>query len=335
MRNLDNGNIRALREPKSKYYRLVQALSITFLALVSIMLVLNYTFPALTENPTLQSWVLKICLVVVAICGGGLCCLPWVYFLERSRKLQEKGEEASKKLKTTCFAFFGGIALCVLLWIIAVFVVHIDTFKMLIVKTAENATGETAEGAETGGTGALGFLTFAVLLSMQVGVASYIMASIVRYKDKHKTIRIVHYACIGLTDLWASWVAGAFFTCHLYGSDGKIMTPLNPAKFVLIIGILAFVGMLVTGSVLMSMVRKDRMRAALRGDTAALAATEEDFIQGTYASDTHEQPAPEKAPAPKDENVSDKLRELKQLLDEGIITPEEYDEKRKELLSRM
>jgi len=36
-----------------------------------------------------------------------------------------------------------------------------------------------------------------------------------------------------------------------------------------------------------------------------------------------------------EEDIVEKLRKLKALLDEGLITEEEYEEKRKELLSRL
>lgn len=325
-RNADE--IRALREPKSKYYRLVQGLSITFLALAAILVLLNYLLPFFTENPNVQSWVLKICLVIVAVCGGGLCSLPWVYFSEREKKRVQEGGEPSKRQKYACLAFFLAIGLCVLLWIVAVFVVHIDTFKALIVKTSENATGEQAGVEEK--TGPLGFLTFSILFSVQVGIASIVTASIIRYKQKHKAIRIINYICTFLTDIWVSWIAGAFFTGNLYREADTIMVPLDPHMPVLVVGILAAVGTLVSWSLLMNMLHKDRMRAALRGDTAALSATDEDFIQGTYETQTHSE-----APAAPSKDAEEQLEKLARLREKGLISEEEYAEKRKEIIAKL
>lgn len=342
-RNLSPEQLKVLREPKSKYYRLVQALSITFLVLSGLLLLLNYLLPVFTGNGVLQTWILKICLMIVAICGGGLCCLPWIYFLERGKKLQEKGETPPAYMKKVCMAFFIAIGVCVLLWIVAVFIVHLTTFEGLIDKTAQNATGETVEGAPKVD-GALGFLTFAVLFSIQVAVGSNVTASIFRYKNKHKVIRIINYVCVGLTDFWASWVAGAFFTGNLYRAENRIMIPLDPASFVLVIGILAVVGMVVSAAILSNMVRRDRLRAAYDGDTAALSATEEDFIQGTYEKGKSEQGEKDKdedkekgeeKPSAHAQTAGEKLRELKQLVEDGILSEEEYEEKKKEILSKM
>ncbi len=344
-RNANSAQMKLLREPKSKYYRLVQAIAGLVLGLTAVVFLLSFFVPVLKDH---FNFVLKAALVIAALCIGAFVCLPWIYFLERNKKLEGEGKPAPKWQTYVCYGFIGVIAFAVLLWVIAVFVVHVSTFTVLLQSIADKSgiVDEDGDGAlAKGALASLNFLAAAIIITLQVLCASNITASVIRYGEKHKAVRIINYVALILSDLWVSWILGCLFTGNVYSAsvvDGKevwtLMAPVNPKKLWLVFGIIACVATLISGTILTTRVRRDRMRAALKGDTGALSATEEDFIQGTYkdASATPDAPAPMPASAASSEKTpAERMRELKQLFDDGVITQEEYEAKRRELLDKM
>ncbi|MBQ8923000.1 MAG: SHOCT domain-containing protein [Oscillospiraceae bacterium] len=57
--------------------------------------------------------------------------------------------------------------------------------------------------------------------------------------------------------------------------------------------------------------------------------------QGVGSAAPAAAPAPAPAPAPAAADEADKLLKLKSLLEKGVISQEEYEEKRKELLAKL
>ncbi len=343
--------MRRLREPKSKYYRLAQALSWTLIALAAVILLLGL-IPAFTPLHENQNIVLRAALIGIAVGVGGLAALPWINFVERAKRQQARGRTVPSYYKWLALCFFILIGACIALWIIAVFVVHLETFARLIEKTGEAATGE--QGDLHGGDGALTFLAVSVVLSLQVVVATWIATSILYYKKKYMTIRIISYISGILTDIWASWVVAGFLTGHLYREDGALMIPLDPSKLILIVGILAVVGLIISNSFRANFVYRERLRMVAAGQTGALTATEEDFLDDSYESttavyatpdakpDETPEPEPEAKPAPKPEpkpkeekSIEERLARIKELHENGILSDEEFEKKKKELIDQL
>lgn len=331
--------MRALREPKSKYYRLVQAVSWTLIGVAVVLLLLSM-IPMITVLHDHQSVVLKGSLVVIAIGVGAQAALPWINFIERNRRLKDNGQEVPNWYLPLAIVFCSVIGVCIILWIIAVFIVHIETFARLIEKTGTAVTGE--EGSIQKGDGALVFLAFSVVLSVQVFVATWIVTSVLYYKKKHMTIRVISYVCGVLTDIWGSWVLAGFLTGHLFDADGALMIPLNPSKLVLIIGILAVVGLLISNTFRANFVYRERLKAVMQGQTSALASTDEDFLNNTGERmpqgdvTAPRAPAREETRAPaQGKSTAEKLQELKTMYENGILTEEEYTKKRQEIIDKM
>lgn len=345
VRGNNDANLKALREPKSKWYRVVQVVSIILIALGAALIIMSFFIPFLHNH--FDVW-LKISLVMIALGGGGLFTLPWVNFLERNKRLLEEKTYADRvngKFKYVAFAFLGAIGVCILLWIIAVFTVHVDTFANLF----EFYFGEGSADILSGD-GRLAFLAVAIILSLQVGIASYITTSIFRFRKKFLVVRVIQYVSLLLLDIWGSWLAGAMFGGTLIKvneAGGKIPAPpINLTQALPVIAILAVIALLVTVITLNKMVYRERMDLFTKGAGAAYTATDDDIIQGTFDEsiridnsvnftrvETESEPQPaETAP---EETVEQKLEKIADLRDRGVITEEEYRKKRQDIIDGM
>ncbi len=341
-RAMNDSNLRALREPKSKYYRLIQVLAIICLVFGVILFALGFVF----DN--YFGIFLHIALVLVALGCGGFIVLPWVNVLERDKRLKEEGYPVVAWRKYLGFGFVAAIAVCVALWIIAVFIVHVDTFAALF----ERAFGEKTEEV-IAQENVLKFLCFAILLTIQVCVASAITVGVVRFQKKFLTMRIISYVTMFYLDIWASWIIGLLF-------NGSLVTPLDDNMIrlatpldvpMLVIAILSAIALLIIFVALDKMVYRERMDLFTRGIGAAYTATDDDILQGTYdatvsldeAEMAKGQPvggrkrrvsAPSAKPA-EERSVEEQLERIKDLRDKGVLTEEEYQAKRKEIIDNM
>jgi len=104
-------------------------------------------------------------------------------------------------------------------------------------------------------------------------------------------------------------------------------------------GIAVFVvlGLLVGGGILfwkVSVARRMATEAGMDPNRAtALTVLTEDGLDATYiASSIRGHPAAEPAPATPTRSAGDRLRELEKLRDEGLVTPAEYDARRKAIV---
>ena len=187
-RNPMGVDLKALREPKSRWYRLVQALSIILIALGAALLLMSFFLPAL--HNAFDVW-LRVSLIMIALGVGGLFALPWVNFLERNKRLVEEGTYADKvngKFKYVAFGFLCAIGVCVLLWIIAVLTVKMDTFTGLLEVYAGDKSADELENL-----GKLAFISVAIILTIQVGISSYITYSSFRFRKKFIAVRVIQY----------------------------------------------------------------------------------------------------------------------------------------------
>ncbi len=343
-RNGNGGELKALREPKSKWYRIVQTIAIILIVLGAALLIMSFFFPALNKNFDL--W-LKVSLVMIALGGGGLFTLPWVFFLERNKRLVDEKTYADKvngKFKYIAFAFFAAIGVCTVLWIIAVFTVHVDTFTEL----GEVYAGDKPKSV-LADDGMLVFLAVAIILSLQVGIASFVTSNALRFRKKFLAVRVIQYVSLLIIDIWLSWIAGALFggTLITYEANGNhsIATPINPLHGVVVIAILAAIALLVTVLTVNRMVYRERMDLFTRGLGAAYTATDDDIIQGTFSEaerisetggsvvfKTAEEPA-ESAPSVK--SAEEQLATIADLRDRGLITEEEYNKKRQDIIDKL
>ena len=339
---MNDPNLKALREPKSKYYRLIQVLAIICLVFGVALFCCGFVFQGYFGV------FLHIALVLVALGCGGLIVLPWVNVLERDKRLKEEGYPVIAWRKYLGFGFVAAIAVCVALWIVAVFIVHVDTFAALFERAFGEETAEHVIEQEN----VLKFLCFAILLTIQVCVASAITASAVRYQKKFLTIRIISYVALVYLDIWVSWIIGLLFfgtlVAPLEGEMIWLATPLDIPM--LVIGFLALIAFIIIMVALDKMVYRERMDLFTQGIGAAYTATDDDILQGTYDATVSldeaetkrapavggrkRRPAPSAPPA-EEKSVEEQLERIRELRDKGILTEEEYQAKRKDIIDKM
>lgn len=310
--------LREMRKQKSKLYRTVRTVVILVAAITTALFVLG-----LLVEEMRHAWLFKMVFVIYAFCAGGGMALPWITEFERDRKKAAKGETVAPWRKTIVYVFWGLIGVASLLWAISVFVISDDVLKIM---------GLIAEGGEEEPDFLATFIMLraSIVVTIQVAVGSAIVTSTMRYGKKYFVLRIIMYITLAYLDFWLSWFVAA---TTVKGLTGQTFFPPIHVTFLWVLAVLMAVGLLVSSSIFGAQAQRKELELFMKGDYEALTDGDVDLIDVQAKTEKDKKEAPSAAPAEKD--PYEQLTKLKDLLDKGLITEEEYQAKRKDIIEKM
>ena len=306
--------LRELRKQRSKWYRILRSALIIVGALAVTLLVLCMVVPSLR-----QAWLFKFVFIIFAIIFGGSLCLPWITELARDERRAKNGEKVGKWRKWVAFAFFGLIGVCTVFWIISVF-----TIGDGILDAAINETDGVIDPA------AFTPLRAAVILTLQALLGSVIATSTLRYGKKYLGLRVVMYVTLAYLDLWLSWVAA---TITVAGIDEQTVTPIFSTPL-WVITVLAVVGLGAAAGIFGATARRKEIELIMKGDVKNLTEGDVMLVDAQTTSSVYTD-APKAAPAPAEKDPEAQLAKIKELYEKGVITEEEYQKKRQDIIDKM
>ena len=225
-----------------------------------------------------------------------ILCLGLVSILPWIRKI-EKGE-----FKKVAITFICVIAACALLWIVC---------DWLLVAIFKNPTAGSA-------TALFWFVKFAIILSLQLMVADIIAAFRLKYGNSFLPFQIITYCSYAFIDFYFTFL---LVCVNLIGDKLEV----SPAfaflgnQFMITLVALAFVYAIISSSII-KRVEGRRMRNA---------ADEYHTIEVKEEIEAQEAAEAEKTA---EESTEDKLAKIKKLYEQELITKEEYEQKKSDLL---
>lgn len=270
-----------------KLYKIISSIAIIGIFAAAGLLVL-----AFTNSLPLSAISFGFVFSVAVICLGAISTLPWIRRFENND---------NKKIAT---AFLIVIGVCVLLWLICVWL------GIIIYKRAQ-ADIESLNAAIV----LIWIIKITLLISIQLVVSSTITNVLLKYKKTMIPFQIITYASHLYIDFYLTYL----IICLGVNSSGPyVMEGISflghKATWVLLI--LAFVYSIISSSILRSIevkkMRNEAKEAAANGTNDAAAPKQE----AAKTSDTPQQ----------------KLENLKKMYDQELITKEEYEQKRSEIL---
>ncbi|MCH5163166.1 MAG: SHOCT domain-containing protein [Clostridiales bacterium] len=313
--------LREIRKQKSKLYRGVRTAVIIATALSVTLFLL-----ALFVSDLRKKGVFEFVFVIFALCAGGGMMLPWITQYDRDKRKAQKGEAVPAWHKIMVFAFWGLIGVCVVLWIISVFVVGdgILTFVQAVSGEDKSPLDPTLLKAYT-------MLRVSIIVTLQVAVGSVIGASTMRYGNKYLMLRVVMYVAALYLDIWLSWFVGGV---TINGLTSRTFPPISNT-FLWVLAVMMLVALIAAGAIFGSQARRKEIELFMKGDMEALTDGDVDLIDAQANRKTAEPaPSPQQS-APVEKDPEQQLAKIKDLLDKGIITEEEYAAKRKDIIDKM
>lgn len=258
-----------------------------------------------------------ILLAIAIICLCLILVLPWV------RKV-EQGE-----FKKLAYVFLGLILLCCILWLIADIVI-IKQYRAIKAMGDMNPTDEQSEKFVNGLLGSLNYLKITLFVTVQFSVASFVASVITKLRNALIPFQVIAFASYGVCDFWFS---GLLFSLKIssnirYSGSLDIGDVISVNKD--LIGFLFSKAMLtilllgITYVIISGVVIKKQEQRRIKNATEDMS-----FMQTGDGSKLN------KEEVVKEETIEEKLGKLKNLLEKELITKEEYEAKKSEILKDM
>ena len=307
--------LREMRKQRSKLYRVVRNAVIIAAVMITTFFILAFVFEELRKPG-----VFKFVFVVYALCAGGGMTLPWIIQFERDRKRQKNGESVAAWHKYVFFGALGLIAVCTLLWVISVFVIGDD----ILLAISDGKNNEQFASSFT-------MLRLSIIVTLQVAIATVIATNAMRYGKKYLALRIIMYVALAYLDFYISWIVATITTAVFNG------VPFAPLEVTFIVpAIMMAVALGVAGGLFRSHAQRKEVELFMKGDMKALTEGDVDLIDAeTNATGWGRPETASTAPTPPAADPEKQLLKIKELLDKGIITEEEYQAKRKDIIDKM
>ncbi len=232
----------------------------------------------------------------IAVIGlGGMSALPWV-------RVYESIDD--KRFKITALAFLGVIGVCTILWVICVWQV-IGIYK--------NLKNDLGDEALKGLINSLNFIRVSVIISLQFVIGSSITMNIIKYR---KTL-LPYQVMAGISNLYMDFYFTLLLTAITITNDGFGVSPtatflINHWQWLTALFAVA-IALMALPSVVFRRTDRKRLLSAKREQIKELAGGDNKF----------------------DSSVEEKLNKIRTLLDNGLISQEEYEAKRAEILKNL
>ena len=243
----------------------------------------------------LNTFMFGLISTIALISLGCFLIIPWL-------RTFEKGEY--KKISLT---FIIVIAVCTILWISCVY---------LGIQLYKDARADVVDHGALIST--LKLMKITTIISLQLIISSTIASTIIRYKKE----MIVFQAITYMSNLYFDFYVTTFLLCLSVKPSGGLIIAEELkylfTKFMLVLFVLSIVYMILSSKI-MQMVDARRFKNAV-----------EDYNERTEVSREKE----ESNQYP-DNSIEARLAKLQSMLDKNIITKEEYDKKRDEILKEI
>lgn len=276
-------------------------------ALVGLFLSVGILIVGIMQD-TLNAGMVLILSILSIIFGGCALSLVWVRNLERKRYFK------------TSIVFLAITVACCILWIACAIVIY------NMVKSVDQGTFTDVKLAKM-----LNFIRISLVITVQFVFSNVITRNIIRYKKNFVAFQIIHYSSCVFVDFYISMLALAV---RFKESGADIVLKSGTTEFLfngvmLTIFIVACVYIAISNSVLQSIARKKS-----GGKTGKRTVLDSLFDEPEFEEDIKQEEALEVQTSQKEDKVSVKkrLNELKALYDDGIISKEEYEQKRNDIL---
>lgn len=291
-----------------KIYRLVQLIGISVF-LIAVVLVILEAFTILPMSANTNGVVFSIGVVGV----GGMVALPWVRVFEALKE---------KPFRITAIVFLALLGVCVILWIVCVW---------LIVGLVKQVSTDMDIKTLSSLVNSLNTIRVSIIISLQFVIASYIAKNIIKYR---KTL-IPYQVLAGVSQLFIDFFLCLVLTAITITTEGVEFSDtaiLLTNRWTWALFVIAIVLGIFPNVVFRRVDRRRLLEARSSG------------VHETYGAETANNTNANNANAPIFDNVSnnaettsvdEKLRKLKELLDKGLITQEEYDKKREDIINNI
>lgn len=298
-----------------KIYKIINNVSIVglFLAVTLFVLMIMGTIGWSSE-------MVGFVLAIAILCFSMILALPWV------RKL-EQGE-----FKVLSNVFLGLVTVCCILWITAD-VVIIKEYKTIKYMSSVQATDDENRRFLKGLLGSLNYLKATLFITIQFSVASFIATSITKLRNSMIPFQAITYSAYGFCDFWISGILLSLrIKSNIDFSDDVAVNDIFSTNQ----GLLKFLVSRTVITILVIAIAYVIISAAImkRQEAKRINNATEDLVYGDKKDAVLEQNT-EAEPQKYVETPEEKLASLKKMLDNNLITKEEYDKKKSEILKDM
>ena len=238
--------------------------------------------------------------VVATIAVLSIACfllLPWV---------RRFGRGENKKIS---LVFMALIIACAVLWLVCV-------YMFIGIYNKSKVDGFDAKSLVT----PLNFVKATLIISMQFLMASLVAETVIRYRKK----MIVFQAITYLSNLFFDFYITFFLGCLSISNEGMALSDkakILGNKFMVVMFVISIIYMAISSAI---MKKQEAKRFTLA-------------VQDNYDIDGQKRSKDEKTEEvqPAVQSPEEKLESLKNMLDKNLISQEEYDKKREEILKDM
>lgn len=284
-----------------KIYKLVQLASISVI-MIAIALVILEAFQLLNVGSTANGIIISIGVIGL----GGLTALPWV------RVFESIGD---RRFKITAIVFLCLIGVCVLLWITCVW---------QIIGIINDVRAEKGDEALDNLLKSLNVIRISIILSMQFVILSGLVMNVIKYRKELLPYQVM----FGVSMLYVDFYLTLWLTAFTVTKDGFEINPTATVltnQWLLAIFVIA---LLLTAFPAAIFRRTDRKRllAAKRDNLKELVSDDPQPQANTYNNPYAQNNA-------YGDSVEKKLQKLQKLYANGLISQEEYEAKRAEILN--
>ena len=304
-----------------KIYRLVQLLAISAF-LIAVVLVILEIFQILPMSANTNGVVFSI----GVLGAGGMIALPWVRVFEVFKE---------KPYKITAIVFLALAGVCVILWIICVWLI-IGLIKKAIMNDVDISIINSLVNS-------LNAIRASLIVSLQFVVASYVAKNVIKYK---KTL-LPYQIMAGLSQLFIDAFLCIVLTALTITTEGVEFSKtaiLLTNRWTWALFVIAIVLGIFPTVVFRRTDRRNILRARSEGMYETFGAQPDDSDNAPAAANTANANTANIDPFDMDPfystntassgpSVDEKLRKIKDLLDKGLITQEEYDKKREDIIN--
>lgn len=267
------------------------------ISIVGLFLAVGLIVLATTGTLHMGTGLIQFVGIIAVICLCGLMSLVWARNLERGKQ------------KIVSIVFLSIIGAVCLLWIIAICVV------MGLIRKGDAATDKELVNS-------LRFIKIVLIISVQFICGTTIGAVITRYGKSMLVFQVIMYLSNIVVDVYVSCWLFLFKINNgevAFATDSKLFAILT-SNGMITIAVLAIVYVSLSNSIIKRVeLKRQKYQIENYGDKI-------DKKELEAQTQTNTQPV---------KDNKQKLVELKSMLDDGLITQEEYDEKRKKLLEDM
>ena len=282
---------------EGKAYRAIATSSYIGIFLAAGIVVASLVNPTFALNATLWGFIFTIGVISL----GLISVLPWV-------RKYERGE-----YKTLSIVFIIFVAVCVVLWLICVWLI----IHMINSQNANNLVW------------LLWFIKVTLLVSLQLMVATVAGNLWTKCRNTMIPFQVITYASYGFVDFYFSYL---LFCVKINPTNSANPLGLNTdalgalgTSFMITVLAIALVYMSISNFIIKKMEARRLVNMATDNFADMLTDQKDDSQKAVDENN---------ASAPATKTMEEELTSLKDMLDKGILTKEEYDEARKNVIAK-